>query len=270
MHETSGERRSALSIALDDVALRYPSGVLALDGLCLEVAPGSLTAIIGPNGCGKSTLLRLVAGLLKPTAGSVRVGATAPRAGDGDVGLAFQQPRLVPWLRVADNVTLPLELAGMPRTEARERGEVALARVGLTAAAERLPSELSGGMAQRAALARALVTEPGALLLDEPFSALDLLTRESFDTELERLWLQRRPTVLLVTHSVTEALALADEVVVLSGRPGSVVERIPVDLERPRSTSVLAGPQAAQLGAAIRAALEASRAPELAPWAATR
>ena len=253
-------------VTLDAVALTYPGGVDALAGLDLSVAPGSFTAIIGPNGCGKSTLLRLVAGLLAPTAGAVTVGDRAPRPGDAAISLAFQQPRLVPWLTVAQNVGLPLELGRRDAPARDGRVADALARVGLSGAAERLPHALSGGMAQRAALARALITDPGVLLLDEPFSALDVLTREAFDAELERLWLGRRPTVLLVTHSVSEALTLADEVVVLSARPGRVVLRVPVALPRPRDAELLASPEAARLGADIRAALRASRPPELAAW----
>jgi NitT/TauT family transport system ATP-binding protein len=229
------------------------------------VAAGSFTVVIGPNGSGKSTLLRLVAGLLAPQRGVVTVGGAPPRAGDGRVGLAFQQPRLVPWLTVDHNVALPLALAGV---ESRTRGEHArrsLARVGLATAGRLLPRELSGGMAQRAALARALITDPPVLLLDEPFSSLDALTREAFDTELQRLWLDQPRTLILVTHSVAEAVRLGDRVAVMSARAGAIARIVEVELPRPRPVR-LTGPRAAELEAQVRDALEAVHPPELAPW----
>ncbi|HEX2193970.1 MAG TPA: ABC transporter ATP-binding protein [Candidatus Limnocylindria bacterium] len=251
-------------------AFPLPRGELtALEDVDLEVPAGSFTAIIGPNGCGKSTLLRLVAGLLMPTQGSVELpdanGAAAPRAGDGQTGLAFQQPRLMPWLSTLENVALPLTLAGAPAAERRGRAELALERVGLAEAADLRPADLSGGMAQRAGLARALITDPPILLLDEPFSALDALTREAFDDQLQRLWLELPRTVLFVTHSVSEAIRLADRVVVMSARPGSVADVLPVDLPRPRPVQSV-DPAVAALDAAVRAALARSRPPELTDW----
>jgi NitT/TauT family transport system ATP-binding protein len=260
----------ALGLRLDEVGVRFvtPGGTVdALAGLSLEVAPGSFTAIIGPNGCGKSTLLRLVAGLLTPDAGQVLVGDEMPRAGDGRVGLAFQQPRLVPWRTTLDNVGLPLELAGVEPPERTARAREHLERVGLAAAASLRPAELSGGMAQRAALARALITDPPVLLLDEPFSALDALTRETFDSELQRLWLDRRRTVVLVTHSVTEAVALADRVVVMTPRPGRVAAIVEVDLPRPRPAELVGEPHGADLAGRVRRALADAHALELRPWA---
>ena len=268
---TAGTRSStALDVRLDGVGVRFGSatdGILALDGCSLAVPAGSFTVIIGPNGCGKSTLLRAVAGLLAPTSGEVRVGGEPPRAGDGRVSLAFQQPRLVPWRSTLENVALPLEIAGVPRPERVVRATDALERVGLAGAATLRPRELSGGMAQRAALARALIGEPGVLLLDEPFSALDALTRETFDRELQRLWQERRRTVLLVTHSVSEAVTLADRVVVMTPRPGRVARVVDVDLPRPRPIELGADPRAAALAAAVREALAETRALELRPWA---
>jgi NitT/TauT family transport system ATP-binding protein len=261
---------TALDVRLDGVGVRFGDardGVTALDGCSLEVPAGSFTVIIGPNGCGKSTLLRTVAGLLAPTSGKVRVGGQPPRAGDGRVSLGFQQPRLVPWRSTLENVALPLEIAGVPPAERRARATEALERVGLTGAAALRPRELSGGMAQRAALARALIGEPGVLLLDEPFSALDALTRETFDRELQRLWQERRRTVLLVTHSVSEAITLADRVVVMTPRPGRVARVVEVDLPRPRSVELAADPRAAALATAVREALAETRALELRPWA---
>ena len=259
----------ALDVRLDDVTVRFPSPgaeLTAVERLSLEVPAGSLTVVIGPNGCGKSTLLRLIAGLLVPDAGHVRVGGSVPSAGDGRVGLAFQQPRLVPWRSTLENVALPLELAGVDVSERRDRATEALERVGLGATARLRPRELSGGMAQRAALARALISDPAVLLLDEPFSALDALTRETFDAELQHLWLERRRTVILVTHSVAEAVSLADRVVVMTSRPGRVARLVEVDLPRPRPVDLTGDPRAAALAADVRAALATSHADELRSW----
>ena len=258
---------------LDRVAISFPSAagpLTALQDLSLEVPAGSLTVVIGPNGCGKSTLLRVIAGLLLPTNGDVTLGdgvdATAPRAGDGRVGLAFQQPRLVPWLSTLDNVALPMALAGTPLPERRERARLALDRVGLADAASSRPAHLSGGMAQRAALARALVGDPPILLLDEPFSALDALTREGFDAELERLWMARRRTMVMVTHAVGEAVRMADRIAVMTTRPGRVARVIAVDLPRPRPAALAGDPAAAAIDAEVRAALAEVQTPELTPW----
>lgn len=258
-----------LAVHLDGIGVRFSTrggAIQALEGLDLDAEAGSFTAVIGPNGCGKSTLLRVVAGLLAPSAGSVRVGDAAPRPGDGRVGLAFQQPRLVPWRTTLDNVAMPLELAGAAAGERRDRALVALERVGLASAARLRPRELSGGMAQRVGLARALVTDPPVLLLDEPFSALDALTRESFNAELQQLWLEERRTVVLVTHSVSEAVALADRVVVMTPRPGRVARVVDVDLPRPRPPLLLGSPRAAKLAAEVRDALASAHDLELRPW----
>ena len=271
MHSESDTRPdSALAVRIDAVGVRFetPGGsVRALEDCSLDVAAGSFSVVIGPNGCGKSTLLRLVAGLIEPAEGTVTVDGRAARPGDGRVGIGFQQPRLVPWRSTLDNVALPLELAGVAFRERRDRASEALARVGLAGAAATRPAALSGGMAQRAALARALIDDPPVLLLDEPFSALDALTRETFDDELQRLWLDRPRTILLVTHSVNEAVALADRVVVMSPRPGRVARVIEIDLPRPRPADLLGSPRAAALAAEVRAALVAIHAVELRPWA---
>jgi NitT/TauT family transport system ATP-binding protein len=261
---------TGLGITLTGVDARFATAaepIDALAGLDLEVAPGSFTAVIGPNGCGKSTLLRVVAGLKAPDAGRVVVGGAQPVAGDGRVGLAFQQPRLVPWRSVIENVALPMELAGMAAEERRARATDVLEQVGLATVGGLKPRELSGGMAQRAGLARALVVDPPVLLLDEPFSALDLLTRETFDEELQRLWLERPRTLVLVTHSVTEAVALADRVVVMTPRPGRVGRIVEVDLPRPRPVALHGDPHAAELAAEVRDALASVHALELRPWA---
>jgi len=260
---------TGLDLSLDGVRARFATSggeIEALGGLDLAVGAGSFTAVIGPNGCGKSTLLRVIAGLKAPDAGTVLVGGADPVAGDGRVGLDFQQPRLVPWRSVVDNVALPMELAGVAPDVRREHAEAALAQVGLAGAARLRPRELSGGMAQRAALARALVGDPPVLLLDEPFSALDALTREEFDAELQRLWLERPRTVLFVTHSVAEAVALADRVVVMTPRPGRVARVVEVDLPRPRPVVVTTDPRAAAIAAEVRDELASVHALELRPW----
>ena len=262
------------AVRVENATVRFPardgSTVMALDGCSLEVPAGSFTVVIGPNGCGKSTLLRLIAGLLRPHAGSVVIGAgdgRPPHPGDGRVGIAFQQPRLLPWLSTLDNVALPLALHGGAAVDRDRRAREALARVGLAAAADLRPRELSGGMAQRAGLARALIDDPPVLLLDEPFSALDALSREAFDSELQALSLERPRTVVLVTHSVPEAVRLADRIAVMTPRPGSVARMVQVELPRPRPVS--ADDRARRLEAEVRETLESVHAPELASWTAT-
>lgn len=270
--EATKRETAGLAVRLDAVRVEFPGadgGVVALRDLTLEVPAGSLTVVIGPNGCGKSTVLRVIAGLLRPADGHVRISQEAhaePRAGDGRVGLAFQQPRLLPWLSTLDNVALPLSLTGVPSVEARQRAQEALERVGLADAASLWPAHLSGGMAQRAGLARALITDPPILLLDEPFSALDALTREAFDGELERLWMDRPRTVVLVTHSVSEAVRMADRIVVMTARPGRVARIIAVDRPRPRAATLAGDPRAAGIDEATRAALAEVHPPELTPW----
>jgi NitT/TauT family transport system ATP-binding protein len=234
----AGSTRGAIS--LRDVALAFPARVgqphEALGGVDLAVPGGGVVALIGPNGCGKSTLLRVVAGLLTPQRGSVLLDGTPITGPDPRIGLVFQEPRLLPWRTAAANITYPLELAGW----ARERRESRLAELlELTrldsAAAGARPAELSGGQRQRTALARALALQPQVLLLDEPFSALDALTRERFDLELLALWERSATTIVLVTHSIAEAILVADRVVVMTPRPGRIAADLPVDLPRPRS-----------------------------------
>jgi len=262
---------SGLPVTVRDVRVSFPTRgggrLVALDEFSMEVPAGSVTALIGPNGCGKSTALRVIAGLLTPDRGTVELdGGAAPHPGDGRVGLVFQQPRLIPWLSTIDNVALPLTLARVAPDERRTRAAEALSRVGLAAAVQARPRELSGGMAQRAALARALVSDPPLLLLDEPFSALDALTREAFDSELQVLWMERPLTVLLVTHAVSEAVRLADRIVVLTSRPGRAATIVPVNLPRPRPVALAGDPQAAAIEAQVRDALAEVRPAELVSW----
>lgn len=210
-------------VHLQGVRREYPGGVAALDGVDLEVLTGEFVSLLGPSGCGKSTLLRLVAGLDGPQGGRVEVTGVK-----GRVAYVFQDAHLLPWRSVQGNVELPLELRGVARGPRREAARAALAQVGLEDATALYPAQLSGGMRMRASLARALVTDPQLLLLDEPFAALDELTRSRLDEELYRLWQRRRMTVLFVTHSLGEAAFLAQRVVVLSPRPARVVGEVAV------------------------------------------
>ena len=211
----------------------FPGGVVAVERMDLEVAPGEFVAILGPSGCGKSTLLRIIAGLDRPTEGTVRV--DRPDEDRFDIAYVFQDAHLLPWRTVVSNAALPLELRGVDRARRRARATDALVKVGLGDALDRYPAQLSGGMRMRVSLARAMVTEPTLLLLDEPFAALDEITRQRLDEQLRELWLARRMTVIFVTHSTSEAVFLAERTVVLSKRPGRIVADRPVALpaERP-------------------------------------
>jgi NitT/TauT family transport system ATP-binding protein len=241
------------------VSFAYPTSrgrLPALESVGLDVPGGSVVAVIGPNGSGKSTLLRVAGGLLRPDAGRVELDGQPIQGPDPRVGFVFQEPRLLPWRDVLGNVAFPLEVARRPPTERLGRARGLLELVGLRAFARVRPHELSGGMRQRVAIARALALEPELLLLDEPFSALDALTRERFNVELLGLWARTRTTILLVTHSITEAVFLSDRVVVLSPRPGRVVADVPVDLPRPRRLADLDAAAVTSTARQIRAHLE--------------
>lgn len=246
-------------IELRDVAVSFPVArderLVALGGVDLVVEPGQLVALIGPNGSGKSTLLRVIGGLLAPDRGEALLDGRPIAGPDPRIGLVFQEPRLLPWRTTEANVAYPLELARRPPAERRRRVAELLGAMRLEGAADQVPSQLSGGMRQRAALARTLVLEPAVLLLDEPFSALDELTRERLNLELLELTERSSTTVVLVTHSVQEAIFLADRVIVLSARPGRVVADIPVPLPRPRTLGDLDASAVTETARAIRAHL---------------
>jgi NitT/TauT family transport system ATP-binding protein len=250
---------SAGSLLATDVSVRFPVAgaipVQALDSFSLAVERGEVVAIIGPNGCGKSTFLRVAAGLLPPERGTVSLDDRPIVGPDPRVGLVFQEPRLLPWRSVAGNVTYPLELAGWPRVRQDNRLTALLDLVGLSESASSRPSQLSGGMRQRAAIARALALAPEVLLLDEPFSALDALTRERFNLELLKLWERTGTTIVIVTHSIPEAILLADRVVVMTPRPGRVAAIVPIPAPRPRSLELLDGAIVSRAAAEIRAHL---------------
>jgi len=215
--------------ALDEVEVEYPGRGCALGPFSLDIAEGEIVALVGPSGCGKSTALRLLAGLEAPTRGRVR-----RTPGRGETAVVFQSPTLAPWLTARANAALPLELAGVTRTQAADRAGEALARVGLAGAEDARPAQLSGGMAMRVSLARALVTGPRLLLLDEPFAALDEITRRSLADDVLRLWDASRPAIVFVTHNVEEAVYMAARVVVLTAGPGRKAGEIAVAGPSPR------------------------------------
>ena len=231
-----------------------------LDDVSFDVPEHGVSVVLGPNGSGKSTLLRLISGLLEPNSGRITIGGQAVADADQRVGLVFQEPRLLPWRTALDNVAFPLQLAGASTTPRRERARSLLELVGVAKFADVHPHQLSGGMRQRVAIARALARDPQILLLDEPFSALDALTRERFNAELLELWQRTGTTILLVTHSIPEAVFLADEVVVLSASPGRVLARVPVPLGRPRNADVLESAAFTRTTATLRAYLSGTEA----------
>ncbi|WP_437500001.1 ABC transporter ATP-binding protein [Sorangium sp. So ce1099] len=236
------------------------SGVVALDGIDLDIAPGAFVALLGPSGCGKSTLLRLVAGLDRADAGAAVVeaeeGASGAKGARAPIAYVFQDAHLLPWRSVLENAALPLELAGAPLEERHAAARAALLQVGLADAGARYPAELSGGMRMRVSLARAMVTRPRLLLLDEPFAALDELTRSRLDDQLRALWAELGMTVLFVTHSITEAAYLAERAVVLSPRPARIVADRALELPAERTAALRTEPAFAREVRALQEALE--------------
>ena len=237
---------ASAAVALQGVTKRYAgeNGLLALDGISLSVRPGEFLTLVGASGCGKSTLLNLVSGLDQPTSGSVEV--------DGHAAFMFQDHALFPWLSALDNVATPLRLKGIGKKDREAQAREYLAAVHLADFADRRPHELSGGMRQRVAIARTLATQAPVLLMDEPFGALDAMTRDLLHDELESIWRERKLTVLFVTHNVREAVRLGDRVVLLSSRPGRIVAEYDVAIDRPRR---IEDPTVAALSGEITAAL---------------
>jgi NitT/TauT family transport system ATP-binding protein len=248
-------------LTVSDVSKRYATrnGIVdALSDVNVDIADGEFVSIVGPSGCGKSTLLRLVAGLDTATAGAIRILGDQVTGPSRRTGVVFQEARLLPWRTAVDNILLPAEIQGGRRAARaqRERAEQLLALVGLKGFESAYPRELSGGMAQRVALARSLLLNPSLLLMDEPFGALDAITREQMNMELLRIWSESRKTVIFITHSVSEAVLLSDRVLVMTPSPGRVRGSIPIDLPRPRTVAQLETPEAAEMSLRIRSILE--------------
>jgi NitT/TauT family transport system ATP-binding protein len=251
-------------LRLSGVTKRFGSGIVALDDFDLEVGTGEFVTLLGPSGCGKSTVLRLIAGLASPTSGTIERSGSDAAAGGRHIGFVFQEPTLMPWAQVAANVALPLRIEGVDRDEIGRRVPEALARVGLTQFAAAYPRELSGGMKMRVSIARALVTRPRVLLLDEPFAALDEITRFRLNDDLLRLWRSEGWTVVFVTHSVYEAVYLSARIVVMGTHPGRVVSEHPLSLPVERSESIRASPEYLAACREVSAALVAAMEPDLA------
>jgi len=237
LHHVNDDSTRTTAIRAQSVSKSFGSGdnpIVALSSVDLAIKEGEFIAIVGPSGCGKSTFLRIVAGISKPTTGTVTTPQGVVTGPLTDVGVVFQSPVLLDWRNILDNVLIQFELRGMKARDFTERARGLLGAVGLGDFLRRYPRELSGGMRQRAAIARALVHNPSLLLMDEPFGALDALTREQMRIDLEALWLKSQKTVLFVTHGIDEAVLLADRVVVMSPRPGRIEQVIDVDIPRPR------------------------------------
>ena len=231
---------SGLPIDIQGVTKTYKAArggdVHALDEITLRIKEGEFVSIVGPSGCGKSTLMMLVSGLIPVTSGSIVVGDTTVKGPVGNAGIVFQRDVLLDWRSVIDNVLLPVEIKRLEPKAHRQKARDLLRSVGLSEFEDKYPGELSGGMRQRVAICRALVQSPGLLLMDEPFGALDALTREQMNIDLQRMWLRDRNTVIFITHSIEEAVLLSDRVVVMSSRPGQIADLLDVDLSRPRGS----------------------------------
>ncbi len=248
-------RGPVAAIGLEGVSKTYRTregDVPSLRPVDLEIGRGEVVAVVGPSGCGKSTLLKLVAGLLPPSAGAIYVSGHRVTRPHRDVGIVFQSPLLLPWRGVLGNVMLPVQVKRLPRAPHLERARALLRMTGLEAFAAKYPWQLSGGMQQRVAICRALVHDPDILLMDEPFGALDALTRETMNLELQRIQMETGKTVLLITHSIPEAVFLSDRVVVMTERPGAVAATYDVALPRPRALALMGGTEFGELTRQVR------------------
>ncbi len=240
----SGQAASLLAVRDVSKSFAVTSGaaVKALDGVSLEVHQGEFVAVIGPSGCGKTTLFGIIGGLVTDYDGEVLLSGRRIESGHGDIGMVFQEESTFPWRTTLQNVMFPMEVTGMPRKEREERARHFVRLVGLEGFEDRFPAELSGGMKQRTAIARTLAYEPKILLMDEPFGALDEQTRMLLGDKILQIWRELEQTTLLITHNITEAVQLADRVVVMSFRPGRIKETITIDLPRPRTSEIIATP----------------------------
>jgi NitT/TauT family transport system ATP-binding protein len=232
--------------------------IVALDRASLSLADGEFVSVVGPSGCGKSTLLKIIAGIEPLSNGNVIYRGQAVKRPQRGMGVVFQTPVLLPWLTVLQNVLLPIRVQHMPRGPAEERARQLIALVGLSGFEGKYPLELSGGMQQRVGIARSLIHDPGLLLMDEPFGALDALTRERMSLELQKIWMANRKTVFFITHSILESVFLSDRVLVMSGRPGRIVENLIIPFSRPRGFELAGDPEFNALVSRIRNLLGAS------------
>ncbi len=237
---------------LDVVYHTARGAVPAVSNLSATVKEGEFVAVLGPSGCGKSTLLQVVAGLMRPSGGSVWLGGKLVEEPHQDVGVVFQTPTLLPWKTVLDNVMVPIDAMGLSRSKYLPRAKELLELVGLTDFAQNYPKELSGGMQQRVGIARGLIHDPSMLLMDEPFAALDAMTREIMSIELQSLWLKKKKSILFITHSIAEAVFLADRVIVLTERPGRVREIVDIPIPRPRPMEAMGDRQFGEITTLLR------------------
>lgn len=264
LHHVNDDSTRTTAIRAQSVSKSFGSGdnpIVALSSVDLAIKEGEFIAIVGPSGCGKSTFLRIVAGISKPTTGTVTTPQGVVTGPLTDVGVVFQSPVLLDWRNILDNVLIQFELRGMKARDFTERARGLLGAVGLGDFLRRYPRELSGGMRQRAAIARALVHNPSLLLMDEPFGALDAMTRERMNLEIQRIWAEGRKTVFFITHSIPEAVLLGDRIVVFASRPGRIVEDMRNDLPRPRSLDVMSSPAFIERAAHLRDLFNVAAAP---------
>ena len=247
-------------IEIRDLNMTYPTAsgepVRALQGIDLEVRRGEFVSLVGPSGCGKSTLLKIIAGLYRPSSGVASIDGQPITGPSRDIGMVFQGPVLLPWRTVLQNVLLPVEGRHLDTSSFHERSKALLATMGLEDFHDRYPYQLSGGMQQRVSIARALIQDPAILLMDEPFAALDAMTRDGLNLELLRIWSLTGKTIIFVTHSIVEAVFLSSRIVIMSSRPGRVLEMVDVDLPLPRTLDVMASPEFGRLAVHIRSRLE--------------
>ena len=257
--KADAEAAAALILArgLSKTYVTASGSVTALKNLNFEIYDGEFVSVVGQSGCGKSTLLKVLAGLLPYTTGSVELNGKPLRGPTPQAAVVFQSPVLLPWRTVLDNVLLPIEFRKLPMASYRQKAADLLAMVGLSEFARRYPFELSGGMQQRTAIVRALVQDPRLLLMDEPFGALDAMTREQMNLELLRIWSQSRKTVIFITHSIAEAIFLSDRVIAMTARPGTIADVITIDLPRPRELSVINTERFGRYAAKLRSLLDA-------------
>lgn len=241
---------------------RKSAPVEALRGITFRVSRGEFVSVVGPSGCGKTTLLKILAGLVDATRGEVEIAGEPVQGPRRDIGMVFQTPNLLPWRNIYKNVMVPVEVQKLDKARYGKHAEELLEMVGLSDFKHRYPNELSGGMQQRAGICRALVHDPDVLLMDEPFGALDAMTREHMNQELLRIWSENKKTVVFITHSVTEAVFLSDRILVMSPRPGQILETVDVDLERPRRLEVMSTEKAGELVSRIRKHFDAKESIE--------